>query len=810
MTLKLRDARLSGLLRLLLIFFAIYFAFFIAVYYPPIYEVRAFHHLLMTGVLAIWLVHRLRKGSLPVTPLSVPLLALAGAWLLSAVTGIVPRVSLEYVWQGLILLGLYGFFVGLLRSGREKLVIETLFLAVFTIGLVSLIEVGVYAFGLGIVPNSSLSWLEYGLPPRWPPLTFAAGNSNQLAGLLAPAIVVIAGWGLTARQASVRWPLVSLAALLLIPLVVANSRGALISLAVAALTLALLWLWRRVGGHAAPARLKVGFGLLPLGAFVGLLGVIVWQLDNARGLLWSAAWQLFLSDPLTGIGYGAYGTGIRSILTSRYDMLATAHNVPLNVAAELGLIGLAAVGWVAWGTFWAGYRRWAGTAADPDWRAGFVLAALVGLAAHSLVDVLTSPATGLLVVILAAYLTVRFQPEAEARQPVTRPWLHRGLIAGALCLTLGYGVGLYVSDQAAFAARSSLLAANDAEALAQIETAQTLDPALNLYQLQEVYLLGQRAQDDESLRSVAIAAYEGAIRLEPNWVTGWLNLAAFYEQAGRIQDAAGTLAHIQSRDGTGQSWLHWARLAETHNLADDADIIAAYFESMAYQMPLSSFWWETPLRQAAVRDYVAAAEEDDDVMTQFRVWQAHDPERLSDLVPTVPETHRDYWVIGQMALMTGDYSAARRAFDMAVELSPMQGDYYVLRASTYTRADPQAEEDLRLAAWYGTRFESINRVRATWAQSDEDRLTYRASMLSARRVRQVYAQVGFNRLALFDVLPAMRLPGPSDAALEHGYWVVDYFINQGEMERAHLALRAILDVAPFDMRAQVALDQWPE
>jgi hypothetical protein len=50
-------------------------------YYTLVFPVRVLHHIVITLVLALWLVLRLRSGQgLPHTPLNLPLFAAAGVW----------------------------------------------------------------------------------------------------------------------------------------------------------------------------------------------------------------------------------------------------------------------------------------------------------------------------------------------------------------------------------------------------------------------------------------------------------------------------------------------------------------------------------------------------------------------------------------------------------------------------------------------------------------------------------------------------------------------------------------------------------
>ncbi|KJS78904.1 MAG: polymerase [Desulfosporosinus sp. BICA1-9] len=109
--------------------------------------------------------------------------------------------------------------------------------------------------------------------------------------------------------------------------------------------------------------------ILPIG-FLGLIGTVIlamrptiWQrlltfregfgaLDAQRQYLWKAAWAMFTDHPVVGVGLG----GFQKMFLTQYLYLKTvipdvegatlSHTTLLTIAAELGLIGLAALTWV--------------------------------------------------------------------------------------------------------------------------------------------------------------------------------------------------------------------------------------------------------------------------------------------------------------------------------------------------------------------------------------------------------------------------------------------------------------------------------
>jgi O-antigen ligase len=78
-----------------------------------------------------------------------------------------------------------------------------------------------------------------------------------------------------------------------------------------------------------------------------------WQtLTSSRNELWRVAWEIFKCYPLTGSGPGTFGMLAypRSTIFPGYQIdqpYFAAHSMPLNLLAELGVIGM-----VAWTACW--------------------------------------------------------------------------------------------------------------------------------------------------------------------------------------------------------------------------------------------------------------------------------------------------------------------------------------------------------------------------------------------------------------------------------------------------------------------------
>lgn len=134
-------------------------------------------------------------------------------------------------------------------------------------------------------------------------------------------------------------------------LVATSKRGPLI----AVVTATLLTAYICSGKYKAVALLKIAFVVVLVATafciavqFIPQLGNVVLRLqeigsadasdaDSGRSLLWDRAIELFQSNPVFGHGWGTY----RYYWSGRSDLVTvTAHNVVLNLLAEVGIVGL--------------------------------------------------------------------------------------------------------------------------------------------------------------------------------------------------------------------------------------------------------------------------------------------------------------------------------------------------------------------------------------------------------------------------------------------------------------------------------------
>jgi tetratricopeptide (TPR) repeat protein len=801
--------------RLIYLLLALYFTFIGGgTYYATLFPVRVAHHVIVTVLMGLWLIGRIRKQQgLPVTPLNPPIYAAVIVWFISALFAVDMRMSLENVWFMITHVLLFFIIVNLIQRGYQRVVMEILFFMAAIVLLLSGIELASWFFGLGITPGTSIGWIETGRIPTLaniPRLSLAFGISTLQAGYIAPLVIVTAGWALTTKQRDYRIALAIMSVALLLALVFTSSRGGLLSLIAGTGAFAVMRLlqyppltrriapqWIALAGAVVGGLLLVGFVLVTLPFARG-------NSDSGRLDMYRSAILIARDHPLTGAGVGMFGRIFRDYRNPEIaqDKLASAHNLYLNTSAELGLPGIVVGVWVLAAFGIAAWRNWQKAPdATQRRRIEIVLAALAGLAIHSMVDVFSITPIVLLILTLAAY-AVTTPPQSRIEQP---PQGHRLLAIIALMIVIGYGIAFIPIDRANSTYFDSWQATSTDEALARIHAAQNLDPYLNLYVLHEAHILGQTERTDE-----AIAAYEIATRLEPTWEEGWINLALLEEQRGNPDIALGYLERAyQINRMSIAAWFNWGRIAEIYELSPYEAIVEAYHQTIELQsliwLPLSEYWTMIPLRQQAVNIWL----QDQNIEIQYRVATVHYPSQLAELVPDNPQTAAEWWIVGEHALtVESDLQAAYEAFSEAIALAPNSGDYYVARARAGFELDAaQAEHDALSGQLLGTRYEYSNVVRARLTDDKNESLDLLANALPLRINRPEFAAVLYNRPAVFDILPSGYPPGHGGNTLQPWLDVAFSYLEAGEIARARAAFTFILSQAPYNSVVEEQLQQ---
>lgn len=370
--------------------------------------------------------------SLPLTPTDLLVLLVLGASLLAWLTRrqLGPRLTGAF-WPGVAFIGVSllsasaapDFLVSVKEILRWVELLAMLVVAA-TFGASARARFLISAALLAALSAESLlGWAQFFL--RRGPDSFRIGpflraygtfaQPNPFGGYLAmtlPIAIALAFW----RRPWVGRPgglaLLALAATGIggVALLMSLSRGAWMGVVVG--LLALCWLQLRRGGSLILGILAAGLGLVALDflqvippAIAGRLAQIVdyvglfdasrvvpnaqnWAIVE-RMAHWQAAWNMYLSHPLLGVGPGHYALAYPDFRVNDLWIypLGHAHNVYLNVMGELGFLGIATylIQLIGWGlVILAGHRR-ATTPLDRALAAG-IFASFVAVAIHNIFD----------------------------------------------------------------------------------------------------------------------------------------------------------------------------------------------------------------------------------------------------------------------------------------------------------------------------------------------------------------------------------------------------------------------------------------
>jgi O-antigen ligase len=323
-------------------------------------------------------------------------------------------LSVKEFIKWLLLAGIYLFVASQVDARTAKLLVASLLLAGISQALLGFYQfffrVGpegfllfdrfIRAYGTFEQPNPYGGYLILGLPLAY---TFFVGDWRRERGVPSPVGVGGLGGGLA------MWMLGGVALVTMgAALVMTWSRGAWLGFAAAFVVVNVLRS-KRAAVIFTGLAIGVVFVLL-LGSFQAIPPVVAERLTGVLPYLgvfdartvevtnenfavvermahWQAGWGMFSDYPLLGVGIGAYAAAYPRYALPRWpDPLGHAHNYYLNVAAETGLIGLAAylVLWLA--VFWQG---WLAVRRSRGWLQAMALGALgalVALSFHNLTD----------------------------------------------------------------------------------------------------------------------------------------------------------------------------------------------------------------------------------------------------------------------------------------------------------------------------------------------------------------------------------------------------------------------------------------
>jgi O-antigen ligase len=552
-------------------------------------------HTLTLGMMAVtavgwWLTHGRRTWQR--TTLDGALLLWAAAFGLSLLAnGDAARRSAIALWYMGVYIGVWYALADVI--GNRLVRRETLVDALLIVGVVILL------FGyIQLLPA-----LQTGSALPRPVSVF--GNPNFLGAFLTVLIPLLAARSLTARSG--RPVLGGYLLLALVLLVLSASRGAWLGVMAGAGVMGGLWLANhglltRAGwgawwnGQTRRVRWAVVCGsVLLLLALVGV-GVVLFKSLSAPGRspvfrteLYGAALELFVQEPLTGHGLFTFGRELVRLPGASPDKPHShAHSAVLQIAAELGMVGLLALAVSAWAVMKAARRHWQVAQGRERVALAGAVGAVVAFAVHHLTDLpAMMPAIALCGVLALALVAVPPEPlpmQGRWRQ-VGHP-LGMAALWGGLLLTGWWSSGIYKAYVRGLEQAQSGDFSGAALALDPVIAA---DPALSLYRMEQGFLWGMAAANGEAgAREKALVAYEAFLQQEPGYALAWANRAALLAQGGDRQAALDSMRQAAQLDP--DVWQYALNVARYAAAVGDTDAAGAALDSILAIYPEASLY----------------------------------------------------------------------------------------------------------------------------------------------------------------------------------------------------------------------------
>lgn len=466
------------------------------------------------------------------------------------------------------------------------------------------------------------------------------GNSNLVAAAMAIGAPLAATEAILATSSRARIGWSALTVLFVVVLVGSGALQGPVALVGAGAVLALALILRldgrsrRRGLRAWWIATATGLVTAVLGLFeVGPLGFIGRQSTlTTRRYDWEAALAMFAAEPVTGVGLGRFGTGYRihrsaeaAVERPLLSLADTAHDVPLNLLAEGGvLVGvpyLAFVGAVGWALA-RGLRTLHGPRLV---QLGGLGAAWTAYQVQSLVS-FDVPALALLHWILAGAILVVAGPPGELR----------------IALPLGAPAGT--------GAKARSVARRRTRTASVVGGVMLLIVAVPITRPLRADLAAGAATESRTI-DAALAQISDARALAP-WEPSYPMLEArIHQQAGDLGAALAAFADAADEDPSAlDAPLSAARLATQ----DDATAVARErYDDALRAEPLA------PLLKAEIGEFELLHGDPERAVTLLEEAVARDPRQA------------DWWIVlGSARREVGDRSGARAALERALELEP--------------------------------------------------------------------------------------------------------------------------------------------
>ncbi len=582
-------------------------------------DIRLISLLLVSGTGFIWLVWRMiRKTDFPLSGFDLQIVLFIVAYTLATLLSSDPRRSAMLLGQIILYSLLFYLILELRRSGWPLDVFVKAFL---------LVSCFVIFFGLLEIITWLTSWWDLSgaesiVPPTTIRIRAFLGHPNFAAAFLN--LVLPLGVVQFYKTRSKRWRVLLSVWILLVILLLyfTSSRGGWIGTVTVLISLALL-LYLDSDSSLGETLRKYFWSVVGI---VMLSALILIPSDGggsrqaqhpthgtgfaSRSGIWGVALDSFKQDPLSGIGPYLYGSEfIQAGSVPPGMLLAHAHNVVFNIAAEAGIIGVLAFGILVISILRETWHRWQSQRlGERTWLVA-IIASLCGFALHSMFDTPgTLPAISMIAVILVAWIPREHQHTNTSRGR----WLGNALLGAGWVILLAmmwFGLNAYKPFLDGLRA-----GANEewTTAASLAEDAVNRDPSFAYYRFQAGFAKGKIALDDygevedpETLQA-AIRAYETGLSMDASYAVNWANLAQLNWAGGDPSTAIENLSHATDIAPNQPNFqLTLGFMHEQMGNLDASETV--YWKALQLDANIAdtAFFHETPFRQTVLDEFLS-------------------------------------------------------------------------------------------------------------------------------------------------------------------------------------------------------------
>ena len=388
------------------------------------------------------------------------------------------------------------------------------------------------------------------------------GNPNLLGTYLIILIPLVMQQTQQARTTNKRYWFAYLIAIIFL-LLLSFSRGAWIGAAIAMTSYGILVIINM------PTRLQIlhkqwkqrstyvrGIMVLIVIGVVGVLCIVLLSSfsiggrgSELRTTIWQSAIRQFQERSISGQGIYTFGYGLPiEASTPPQQTQSHAHNLPLQIAAETGLLGILTTLLILAALVHSGCKQWQNTPPPNRLTVIASTSALIGISVHHLFDTTLMMPTLVMVLFI---LLLDIVPIGQSKFFVTTR--NQGINLGLVVL-LAFGLFASLTYQQYI---NTMRFAYETERFG--EAAQALEPLVYRYPAMPIYRQQQAllyALDQNY--PFAIEAYETFLQIEPNHSMTWANLAIVYANHGQLDAAESAMqiaVKLSPNNPEFQQWL---------------------------------------------------------------------------------------------------------------------------------------------------------------------------------------------------------------------------------------------------------------